>query len=115
MKKGRIASSQDCEDSEFSSYDKEEEVRSVEHVVDITGNEFGGSLEISDRPFVTLDGAIKGTSKEYEVKAEIERCLGPFVTYLWNGSEAKSEKIAQRNKRHVECGAKQQVLASYNI
>ena len=112
MNRGRILGPADCEESEFSDYEIEEEVRNIEHVVDVAGDEYGGPLGISDRPFVNLEGVIKGTPKEYEIKTEVERRLGPFVTYLWDGLEAEPEKIVQRNRRHVECGS-QQLLTSY--
>ena len=107
--RSRIMGSWDCEDSEFSAYEAEEEVLNIEHVLGVSGDEFGGPLESSEKPFVRLDGKIKGTPEEYMTKAKIEGILGSSVIYCWDGIEEKLERIVQ--KKRVD--SNQQSLEKY--
>jgi hypothetical protein len=94
-----------CIDTEFSMQDCKEGVSSIPGVAGVYGNNFGGPMDITDRPVVVLykqigtgriKRRVKGTPLEDEIKAEVEKFFG-CPSYDWLKPD-KSYRLKDANK-----------------
>jgi hypothetical protein len=80
----------ECEETAFSMQDCQDEILRIPGVAGVYGDNFGGHMDITDRPVVSLykeiggkvKTRIKGTPLEGEIKAEVERIFG-CPEYRW--------------------------------